>query len=73
MQRIATTYAKAAPGIGYGMTETNAYGPQNSGADYLTHPTSAGRTTPIMAVGSATRNGVPVPVGEPARSGSTDR
>ena len=64
VQRIATTYAKAAPGIGYGMTETNAYGPQNNGADYLTHPTSAGRTTPIMAVEIRDPNGVPVPVGE---------
>ena len=64
VQRIATTYAKAAPGIGYGMTETNAYGPQNGGADYLTHPTSAGRTTPIMAVEIRDPNGVPVPVGE---------
>ena len=64
VQRIATTYAKAAPGIGYGMTETNAYGPQNGGADYLRHPTSAGRTTPIMAVEIRDPNGVPVPVGE---------
>jgi len=61
--RIATSYARAAPGIGYGMTETNAYGPQNSGEDYLTHPTSAGRVTPIMAVevrdpmGAAVANG----------------
>ena len=30
------------------MTETNAYGPQNSGDDYLTHPTSTGRGTPIV-------------------------
>ena len=64
VQRIATTYAKAAPGIGYGMTETNAYGPQNGGADYLRHSTSAGRTTPIMAVEIRDPNGVPVPVGE---------
>ena len=49
----------------FGMTETNAYGPQNNGEDYLTHPTSAGRTTPIMAVevrdpfGAPLRNGLP--------------
>lgn len=64
VQRIANTYAKAAPGVGYGMTETNAYGPQNSGLDYVAHPTSAGRTTPIMTVevrdpdGGAVPNGV---------------
>lgn len=64
VQRISTTYAKAAPGIGYGMTETNAYGPQNSGPDYLSHPTSAGRTTPIMSVEVRDPVGRPVPVGE---------
>ena len=63
VQRIATTYAKAAPGIGYGMTETNAYGPQNSGRDYLTHPTSTGRGTPIMSVEIRDPDGNPVPVG----------
>lgn len=63
VQRIASTYAKAAPGVGYGMTETNAYGPQNNGEDYLTHPTSAGRTTPIMAVE------VRDPFGAPLRNG----
>ena len=30
------------------MTETNAYGPGNNGQDYLTHPTSTGRATPIL-------------------------
>jgi long-chain acyl-CoA synthetase len=30
------------------MTETNAYGPQNSGDDYLRKPTSAGRPVPTM-------------------------
>ena len=65
VRRISTTYARAAPGIGYGMTETNAYGPQNSGDDYLTHPTSAGRTTPIMRVEVRDPTGAPVPIGDP--------
>jgi long-chain acyl-CoA synthetase len=30
------------------MTETNAYGPQNAGDDYLRKPRSAGRVLPIM-------------------------
>ncbi len=64
VQRIASTYAKAAPGVGYGMTETNAYGPQNNGVDYVTHPTSAGRTTPIMAVQVRDPNEQPLPNGE---------
>jgi long-chain acyl-CoA synthetase len=65
VRRISTSYARAAPGIGYGMTETNAYGPQNGGDDYLTHPTSAGRTTPIMQVEVRDPFGRPVPTGEP--------
>jgi long-chain acyl-CoA synthetase len=32
------------------MTETNAYGPQNTGPDYLSHPTSTGRATPILQI-----------------------
>ena len=50
VQRVATSFAKAKPGIGYGMTETNAYGPQNSGIDYVDHPTSTGRATPILQI-----------------------
>jgi long-chain acyl-CoA synthetase len=50
VRRVASNFAKASPGIGYGMTETNAYGPQNGGADYLAHPTSTGRATPILRI-----------------------
>jgi long-chain acyl-CoA synthetase len=32
------------------MTETNAYGPGNSGDDYISHPSSAGRAVPIMEI-----------------------
>ena len=64
VQRISTTYKAAAPGVGYGMTETNAYGPQNSGPDYVERPTSAGRVTPIMRVEVRDPAGVAVPNGE---------
>jgi long-chain acyl-CoA synthetase len=64
VHRISTTYKSASPGVGYGMTETNAYGPQNSGADYLERPTSAGRVTPIMKVEVRDELGRPVPNGE---------
>ncbi|MCU1453745.1 MAG: AMP-dependent synthetase and ligase [Acidimicrobiales bacterium] len=64
VDRVATSFAKARPGIGYGMTETNAYGPQNSGADYTSHPTSTGRVTPIMQVEIRDPEGKPVPVGD---------
>jgi long-chain acyl-CoA synthetase len=64
VRRVATSFAKASPNIGYGMTETNAYGPQNGGEDYLTHPTSTGRATPILQVEVRDEAGVPVPHGE---------
>ncbi len=48
VSRVANSFKAARPNIGYGMTETNAYGPGNSGTDYTTHPTSTGRSTPIL-------------------------
>jgi len=50
VRRIDQGFARGAPGIGYGMTETNAYGPGISGAEYLARPRSTGRTIPIMKV-----------------------
>lgn len=50
VKRVANNFARGGPAIGYGMTETNAYGPQNSGADYLSHPTSTGRATPVLQI-----------------------
>jgi len=64
VSRIANSFAKARPGIGYGMTETNAYGPGNSGTDYVTHPTSTGRSTPILEVEIRDPDAKAVPVGE---------
>ncbi len=64
VRRVASSFAKASPNIGYGMTETNAYGPQNGGEDYLTHPTSTGRATPILQVEVRDEGGVAVPIGE---------
>jgi long-chain acyl-CoA synthetase len=60
--RVASSFAKAKPSIGYGMTETNAYGPGNSGIDYETHPTSTGRSTPILQIEVRDPEGNPVPV-----------
>lgn len=64
VRRVSTSFAKASPNIGYGMTETNAYGPQNGGADYLSHPTSTGRATPILSIEIRDEMGELVPVGE---------
>jgi long-chain acyl-CoA synthetase len=62
---VESSFAKGRPSIGYGMTETNAYGPQNSGDDYVSHPTSSGRATPILEVEVRDLDGNPVPVGMP--------
>ena len=48
VKRVDKSFAAARPGIGYGMTETNAYGPGNAGDDYLRKPTSCGRVVPIV-------------------------
>lgn len=61
--RIDKSFARAQPGIGYGMTETNAYGPQNSGADYLRKPRSAGRPVPILEVRAFDAEMKPLPPG----------
>ena len=48
VKRIDDNFSNGRPGLGYGMTETNAYGPQNTGDDFVSHPTSTGRPVPIM-------------------------
>jgi long-chain acyl-CoA synthetase len=46
------------------MTETNAYGPGNNGQDYVTHPTSTGRSTPILDLAVRDPDGNDLPIGE---------
>ncbi|MBW2444578.1 MAG: acyl--CoA ligase, partial [Deltaproteobacteria bacterium] len=64
VRKIDKGFKKGAPGIGYGMTETNAYGPGNSGKEYLEKPRSTGRTIPIMKIKVADEDGKDVPRGE---------
>ena len=64
VRRVSTSFRNASPGIGYGMTETNSYGPQNGGADYLSHPTSTGRATPILQIDVRDGAGRSMPVGD---------
>jgi long-chain acyl-CoA synthetase len=64
VKRVASSFSRGRPNIGYGMTETNAYGPQNSGDDYLTHPTSTGRGTPILQLDVRDEDMRSLPVGE---------
>jgi len=46
--RVDHAFTGGRPNLGYGMTETNAYGPGNYGDDYVTHPTSTGRVPTIV-------------------------
>jgi long-chain acyl-CoA synthetase len=48
VNKLAGTFKKSAPGIGYGLTETNAIGAVNSGAFYLANPHSTGRVVPAV-------------------------
>jgi len=62
--RVDRSFRRDRPNIGYGMTETNAYGPQNSGDDYVRKPRSTGRAVPILEIRVTDPDGRPLPVGE---------
>src|SRR5699024_9116056 len=64
VDRVATSFETARPNIGYGMTETNAYGPGNSGADYEANPTSTGRVVPTLEIDAFSPDGTRLPTGE---------
>jgi long-chain acyl-CoA synthetase len=64
VQRVASSFRTGKPSIGYGMTETNAYGPGHSGTDYVDHPTSTGRGTPILDLAIRDSEGNDLPLGE---------
>ena len=64
VDRVEQGFRRGRPNIGYGMTETNAFGPGNNGDDYVSHPASTGRArTTIMDVEIRDEGGRPVPVG----------
>ena len=46
--RVEHTFKRGRPSLGYGMTETNAYGPGNYGDDYVNHPDSTGHVPTIV-------------------------
>jgi long-chain acyl-CoA synthetase len=73
--RVEGAFVNGRPNLAFGMTETNAYGPQNYGDDYQRHPLSTGQTpTVVMDVeirDSARRVLPPHEVGEIWVSGPT--
>jgi long-chain acyl-CoA synthetase len=64
VDKVAKTVKGGGPQLGYGMTETNAYGPGNSGQDYIDRPTSTGRATLPMKVEVRDEEGNTLPTGE---------
>ena len=63
--KISSTFKRASPGIGYGLTETNALGAVNAGAFYLANPRSTGRVVPAVTEFRITgEDGLPLPTGE---------
>ncbi len=63
--RVEASFTRGRPQLGYGMTETNAYGPGNYGEDYVTHPSSTGRVrTAVLDVAIRDDEGRDLPVGE---------
>jgi long-chain acyl-CoA synthetase len=64
VDKVAKSVKNGGPQLGYGMTETNAFGPGNNGKDYTDRPTSTGRTLPPMTIQIRDENLREVPTGE---------
>ncbi len=64
VKRIENSFPVGRPSLGYGMTETNAYGPSTSGDDFVAHPTSTGRTIPLVDMRVTDADGTVVGPGE---------
>lgn len=65
VDKIAGTFQKSSPGIGYGLTETNALGAVNAGPLYVANPGSTGRAVPaVTEIGIFGENGERLPAGE---------
>ena len=64
VDKVAKSFKSGGPQLGYGMTETNAFGPGNRGADYINHPTSTGRTLLPMKLEIRDENLNALPVGQ---------
>lgn len=64
VKNIATTFEKALPNTGWGMTETNAIGTGIGGEDYVDHPASSGRVSAVLDIRVVDDNGNELPQGE---------
>ncbi len=64
VRQIEASFERAAPGTGWGMTETNAIGTVIGGPEYLARPTSAGRCLAVLELRVIDETGAEVPPGE---------
>ena len=64
VKNIATSFEKALPNTGWGMTETNAIGCGIAGEDYLNHPASSGRCSAVLDIKVIDDEGKALPAGE---------
>lgn len=64
VRRIGSSFDRAAPNNGWGMTETNAIGAGNSGEDYLRKPASSGRCSQVLQLKVVDESGRSLPTGQ---------
>ncbi len=64
VKQIKSSFAQAAPNIGWGMTETNAIGTGIVGEDYVAHPSSSGRCSQVLQIRVTDETGRVLPAGE---------
>jgi acyl-CoA synthetase (AMP-forming)/AMP-acid ligase II len=63
LEQLVRHFPKAAPGGGFGMTETNGAIAAGTGAEYLTNPRAAGRVLPGVEIRIADEDGAALPLG----------
>jgi long-chain acyl-CoA synthetase len=64
VKQIGSSFAKALPNTGWGMTETNAIGTGIGGLDYLERPASSGRCAAVLELRVIDDTGRELPAGE---------
>lgn len=64
VKNIKSSFSKAMPGTGWGMTETNAIGTGIGGEDYLNHPGSSGRCSAVLDIAIFDEDDTQLPAGQ---------
>jgi hypothetical protein len=73
VERVAGSFKGGGPTLGYGMTETNAYGRTTPASTTSHHPTSTGRVMPILRIEIRDPDRRQVPVGGAWRRSVSNR